>query len=179
MESRPIRLSARKPKMNCRVSLFLSSIFIGLGIAVWATDFITLKGEWTIYTFACSEVRGGTIAAAASSCRQGAIGFARSKRTARCCFGLPERRSHLASTVSARLSMVASGHAGRMPMPSEPSRTRWCAVVRFSIRASRQFHTTQCRNGNGKCCAWESPSDTARWMNLAGAPRARIGTPRV
>lgn len=39
--------------MDRRTSLFILLIFVGLGVFVWATDFITLKGEWTIYTVAC------------------------------------------------------------------------------------------------------------------------------
>lgn len=39
--------------MTRRISLFIFFLFVGVCLAAWATDFITLKGEWTIYTVAC------------------------------------------------------------------------------------------------------------------------------
>lgn len=43
--------------MNRKVSLFVLLLFFGFCFAVWATDFITLKGEWTVYTVDC---KGGS-----------------------------------------------------------------------------------------------------------------------
>ena len=39
--------------MNRRISLFILVLCIGLALVVWATDFVTLQGEWTVYTVAC------------------------------------------------------------------------------------------------------------------------------
>ena len=39
--------------MTRRISLFIVFLFVGVCLASWATDFITLKGEWTIYTVEC------------------------------------------------------------------------------------------------------------------------------
>ena len=39
--------------MNRRISLFILLLLLGLGLVVWVTDFVTLQGEWTIYTVAC------------------------------------------------------------------------------------------------------------------------------
>lgn len=36
-----------------RASVLLLIIFVSLGFVAWATDTITLKGEWTVYTVAC------------------------------------------------------------------------------------------------------------------------------
>lgn len=37
--------------------MFILVLLLGLGFVVWATDFVTARGEWTIYTVAC---KGGS-----------------------------------------------------------------------------------------------------------------------
>lgn len=48
-----IQFSQRQ--MNRPTALFVLALLFGLGVVVWATDFITLKGEWTIYTVECQS----------------------------------------------------------------------------------------------------------------------------
>lgn len=39
--------------MQRRVSVIFLTFFVALAFASWMTDFVTLEGEWTIYTAVC------------------------------------------------------------------------------------------------------------------------------
>ncbi len=45
--------SMKGSKLHRRTYLLLTTFFIGVALTAWITDFITMQGEWTIYTAAC------------------------------------------------------------------------------------------------------------------------------
>ena len=39
--------------MTRRTTLFILLLLVGVALGAWVTDFVTMQGEWTIYTVTC------------------------------------------------------------------------------------------------------------------------------